>query len=108
MHMKTDVKKPVLSFIEFVREQGVIGLAIGFILGGSVNTVVKSLVSDIIEPGMGIIFGSPEGLASLHVGSITYGNFLVALIDFLILAAVVFFLFKGLGIERLDKPKEKK
>ena len=101
------MQKPIQSFVEFIREQGVIGLAIGFILGGSVNSVVKSLVSDVIQPLIGLIFGSTEGLAGWSLGPVTIGNFLVALIDFFVLAAVVFFVFKGLGIDKLDKKKEK-
>lgn len=101
------MKKQVTSFVEFIREQGVVGLAIGFVLGGSVNSVVKSLVTDIIEPALGLVFGSTDGLASWTVGPMLVGNFIVALIDFIILAAVVFFVFKGLGFERLDKKKDK-
>lgn len=95
------------SFVTFVREQGVVGLAIGFVLGGSVNAVVKSLVTDVIEPLIGLLFGSTDGLASFAVGPVMIGNFIVSLIDFVILAAIVFFVFKGLGIEKLDKKKDK-
>ena len=42
------------GFIDFIREQGVIGLAIGFILGGAVSKVVTSLVNDIISPVIGL------------------------------------------------------
>ena len=51
----------------FIREQGVMGLAIGFILGGSVSKVVTSLVQDIINPFLGIILGSTEGLSLIHI-----------------------------------------
>jgi large conductance mechanosensitive channel len=101
------MKKQMTSFVEFIREQGVVGLAIGFVLGGSVNSVVKSLVTDIIEPIIGMFFGSTDGLASWAIGPVMLGNFIVALIDFIILAAVVFFVFKGLGFESLDKKKDK-
>jgi large conductance mechanosensitive channel len=97
--------KAAYAFINFIREQGVVGLAIGFILGGSINKLVASLVEDIIQPSIGLIFGSTEGLAGLSYKSIMVGEFLVALIDFLILAAVVFFGFKALKLEKLDKKK---
>ena len=93
------------SFIEFIREQGVLGLAIGFILGGATSKLVSSLVQGIIQPLVGMIFGSPNGLASLQYKSIMYGQFLVDLIDFIVIAAVIFFLFKGLRLDRLDKKK---
>jgi large conductance mechanosensitive channel len=48
--MKGDYMK---GFLNFIREQGVVGLAVGFILGGSVSKVVTSLVTDIINPVLG-------------------------------------------------------
>ena len=96
----------------FIREQGVMGLAIGFILGGSVSKVVTSLVQDIINPFLGIILGSTEGLAkaSLKVGSIQimWGHFASVLMDFVIVALVVYFGFKVLGLDKIDKKKEAK
>ncbi len=100
------------KFIEFVREQGVIGLAIGFILGGAVTKVVTSLVEDIINPLIGIVGGGTESLASamIRVGNseIKYGQFIGVLINFVIISAVVYFVFKGLGLDKLDIKKEKK
>ncbi|NTV55052.1 MAG: MscL family protein [Candidatus Moranbacteria bacterium] len=99
------------GFMQFVREQGVVGLATGFLLGGAVSKVVTALVTDIINPMISIVFGSAEGfkLAAIQVGDskIMWGDFVSVLIDFLIVAAVVYFGFKGLGLEKLDKKKEK-
>lgn len=94
------------GFINFIREQGVVGLAIGFILGGAVSKLVASLVNDLIQPLIGMLFGSADGLASLSYGSIAYGNFLAILIDFLIVAAVVYYGFKALKLDKIDKKKE--
>ena len=94
------------DFIKFIREQGVVGLAIGFILGGAVSKVVSSLVGDIIQPIIGMIFGSNEGLASMSLGPVMLGNFITVLIDFVIVAAVVYFIFKKLNFEKLDSKKE--
>jgi large conductance mechanosensitive channel len=97
------------GFIEFIRKQGVIGLAVGFILGGAVSKVVSSMVTDVINPILGIILGAAGGFQNLviKVGSaeITIGNFIAALIDFVVVAAVVYFGVKGLGLEKLDKKK---
>jgi large conductance mechanosensitive channel len=93
------------GFIAFVRRQGVVGLAIGFMLGGAVNKVVSSLVADIIQPFVGFIFGKVP-LADLHWKSVMYGNFISNVIDFVLLAAVVYFIFKGFRLEYLDLPKE--
>lgn len=93
------------GFLQFIREQGVVGLAVGFILGGAVSKLVASLVGDIIQPAIGMIFGSTEGLAALHYKSIMWGNFLAILIDFIIIAAVVYFGVKLIGLDKLDKKK---
>ncbi len=95
------------DFIQFVREQGVIGLAIGFILGGAVSKVVASFVTDIINPIIGLVFGSTAGLAGLHIGPVFYGSFIAVLIDFAIVAAVIYFGFKKLRLDRLDADKTK-
>ena len=94
------------GFVTFIREQGVIGLAVGFILGGAVGKVVSSLVQNIIQPLIGLALGSTEGLNALAVGPISYGQFLTAFVDFLAIAAVVYFGFKWLRLDKLDKKKE--
>lgn len=97
------------GFINFIREQGVIGLAVGFILGGAVSKVVSALVTDVINPILGIVLGAAGGLkiASLNIGSaqILYGDLISVFIDFLVVSFVVYFGFKALKIEKLDKPK---
>ena len=103
--------KRFAGFLEFVREQGVVGLAVGFILGGAVSKVVSSLVKDIINPVLGIFLGATGSLSSykLKVGSaeILWGSFLSVLIDFVVIALVVYFGVKKLKLDRLDKKKEK-
>ncbi len=97
------------SFIEFIRERGVIGLAIGFILGGAVSGLVNSFISDIVNPLVGLILGHVEGLKEASIvflgAKIAWGNFLSTLINFVIMTAVVFFGFKVLRLEKLDKQK---
>lgn len=103
------LKKHVYGFMDFIREQGVVGLAVGFILGGAVAKLVSSLVADIINPIVGQLLGAGGGLktATLKFGQVTiaYGNFLVTLIDFAIVAAVVYFGVKILKLDKLDKKK---
>ncbi|MEK7579233.1 MAG: MscL family protein [Patescibacteria group bacterium] len=93
------------GFIQFIREQGVVGLAIGFVVGGAVSKVVASLVTDVINPLIGLLFGT-AGLATLMVGPVKLGNFIAVLIDFLIIALVVYFGFRWLKLDRLDVKKE--
>lgn len=96
----------VKGFIDFIRKQGVVGLAVGFILGGAVSKVVSSLVQDIVNPLVGLLLGKVANLseAYLQIGAakIMWGNFVSVLLDFVVVAAVVYFVFKKLGIEKLD------
>ncbi len=98
------------GFIEFVREQGVIGLAVGFILGGSVSKVVTSIVNDLINPILGLALGSTKGLEAAYIpffgAKIMHGHFLSAILDFVVIASVVYFVIKGLKLDILDKPKK--
>ncbi|MDD5252199.1 MAG: MscL family protein [Patescibacteria group bacterium] len=102
------LRQSLAEFRDFIRERGVVGLAIGFVVGSAVGKLVSSMVSDIIQPLVGYVFGSETGLSSLQFGAVTYGRFLANLIDFVILILVVFFSFKALKLEQLEKPKEEK
>ena len=99
------------GFMDFVREQGVVGLAVAFILGGAISSVMKSLVESIINPIVGLVLGSAEGLKemSFMIGDaeIMLGSFISALLDFVIIAFVVYYIFKKLGLNKIDKEKEK-
>ena len=98
------------GFIDFIREQGVMGLAIGFILGGAVSKVVASFVENIINPILGLVLGAAGALDSavLKVGpvEILWGSFATTIIDFVIIALVIFYGFKFLKLGKLDKKKD--
>ena len=98
------------GFIDFVREQGVVGLAVGFILGGAVSKVVTALVTDIVNPLLGMAMGAVGNFkdASFGIGSaqILYGDLISVAIDFVVIALVVYFGVKAIGLHKLDKPKE--
>ncbi|MBP6044822.1 MAG: MscL family protein [Microgenomates group bacterium] len=97
------------GFLEFIREKGVVGLAVGFILGGSISKLVTSLVNDVVNPLIGLLLGFTKGLqgATFKVGSasIMWGHFISTLIDFVIVAFVVYFGVKILRLDRLEKRK---
>ena len=103
------------GFLDFIRTQGVIGLAVGLVLGTAVGVVVKSLVDNIVMPPVGLLLGSADGLRGLSwtIGTnssgdpaiIQYGTFLNDLINFLIIALVVYLVFNLLGLTKLDKKK---
>jgi large conductance mechanosensitive channel len=97
------------GFMEFIREKGVVGLAIGFILGGAVSKVVASLVTDIINPILGIVLGFAGGMkdAGIQIGpaKILWGSFVSTMIDFLVIALVVYYGVKLLRLDKLDIKK---
>jgi len=98
------------EFLDFIRTQGVVGLAVGFILGGAVSKVVAAIVTDIVNPLLGILLGATGGLrnASFMLGSarIAWGDLFSTVIDFLVVALVVYFGVKWLKLDALDKKKE--
>lgn len=98
-------RKAFGGFLEFVRERGVMGLAIGFVLGSSVQKVVTAFVTDIVNPFVGLFLGRADGFKTFAIGQFLIGDFVMVTIDFLILCLIVYVAFKLLGLEKLDKPK---
>ncbi|MFA5742483.1 MAG: MscL family protein [Candidatus Paceibacterota bacterium] len=100
----------VHDFIDFIRKQGVVGLAVGFILGGAISKLVSAIVTDLINPLLGVFLGKAGELKSAYLAigpaKIMWGDFLAVLIDFLVIAFVVYFGVKVLGLDKLDKPKQ--
>mgnify|MGYP003419490206 CR=1 FL=1 len=98
------------GFLEFVRTQGVVGLAVGFVLGGAVSDLVKSLIDNVINPILGIVLNRASGLTTADVvvlgATIKYGALLSTLINFTVISFVVYFSVKKLGIDKLDKKKD--
>lgn len=96
------------GFLDFIREQGVVGLAVGFILGGAVSKTVTSLVENIINPIVGAMLGKVAlGDKVLDMGGVVlkYGAFISTVVDFVIVAGVVYFGVKMLKLDKLDKAK---
>ncbi len=95
--------------MEFIREQGVVGLAVGFILGGAVSKLVTAFINDIINPLLGLLLGLAGDLKNAYfaIGSakIMYGDMISVLVDFVIIAIIVYCGFKFLRLEKLDKKK---
>lgn len=108
------VKGQLAGFMIFVREQGVVGLAIGLVLGTQVKTLVDQMVISFINPIVGLVLPGEGTLAekafSLSLNGKTqdflWGAFVSQFISFMTVAAVVYFVFKALHLEKLDKKKE--
>lgn len=115
--MSDKMKKPgwVDEFKTFIMRGNVMDLAVGVIIGGAFATITSSLTNDIIMPLVGILTGGIDfsGL-SIVVGSatLTYGNFINAVLQFLILAFAIFWMVKAvnkamsLGKHEEEKPAE--
>lgn len=96
----------IKEFREFLKEYKVIGLAVAFIMGVATTTLVKSLVDDIVMPLINPLLANGEWQsATLEIGPviIKWGSFLGALINFLMIALVVFLLIKTLEKTKIKK-----
>jgi large conductance mechanosensitive channel len=95
------------GFVDFVRKQGVVGFAVGFILGGAVSKLVSAVVTDLVNPLLGIFLSRVGDLqdATWTIGSavLKWGDLTATLIDFLVVAAVVYVGVHMLGLDKLDK-----
>ena len=125
--MKNPVKKPSWwdEFLTFAVKGNAMALAVGTIIGAAFGTITKSLTDDIIMPIIAIFMGGidfsemkivlprlfgPEKLdeaGNVILNTLNYGNFISAVINFVILALVVFFLVKFINkISEIGKKKE--
>lgn len=96
------------DFLNFVREQGVVGLAVGFILGGAVAKMVTAIVTDLINPLIGLALGGAKLKSHffiVHGAKLMWGDFLSVFVDFLVIAFVVYFGVKWLRLDKLDRKK---
>ena len=96
--------KGLSGFRAFLKNQGVVTLAIGFILGSSISKLVSSLVIDIINPILNVALGGVDDINAkvFHLGkaSIHYGIFISNGIDFIVIALVVYLGVRILGMDQ--------
>lgn len=122
--------KIIKEFKEFISKGNVIDMAVGVIIGGAFQKIVTSVVNDLIMPWVGLITGGvnfvdqfvilklPEGVtadmvttqaAATELGAtvFAYGAFITAVIDFLIMAVIIFALVKGINkLSAIGKKEE--
>jgi large conductance mechanosensitive channel len=98
----------VKEFVQFLKEYGVVGLAIAVIIGGKLNELVSSVVNDLLMP---IVFqpalklAQVDDIRKLSYNGILYGKAVGALVDFTIVAVVVFMFAKFVLREEQVKKK---
>ena len=106
------MKSLIKEFKEFISQGNVMSMAIGIIIGGAFTTMVSSVVDDIIGPIIGLICGGLD-FSSLSFGigdaQIMFGNFIQAVINFLITAIVLFLIIKTFNAakDKADKLRKK-
>ena len=84
----------VSEFKEFISKGNVLDLAVGVIIGAAFGKIVASLTDDIIMPIVGLVVGKPD-FSAIMVGPMKVGNFLNAVLGFIILAFIIFMIVKG-------------
>ena len=103
---------PASGFVNFLREQAVVGLAVGFIIGTQAQSLVKQLVSSFIEPLFTLFFGQE---ITQRVFTITFhgrqaefmwGSFVYGLVNFLFVILAIYLVIKFFKLDKLDKPKK--
>ena len=104
------------EFIEFINRGSMIDLAVGVAVGGAFTAIVNSLVNDIIMPIVGLLLGGvdftnlairiPNFFGTGDEAVIAYGNFIQTLVEFLIIAWVIFMVIKGMN--RLNRRRDQK
>ncbi|MBQ6461286.1 large conductance mechanosensitive channel protein MscL [Candidatus Saccharibacteria bacterium] len=104
------------EFIEFINRGSVVDLAVGVAVGGAFTAIVNSLVNDIIMPIVGLIAGGvdftnlairiPNFFGTGDEAVIAYGNFIQNVIQFLIIAWVIFMIVKAMN--RINRKRDEK
>ena len=101
------MKKFIEEFRAFALRGNVMDMAVGVIIGGAFSTITTSLINDVIMPLLGIFTGSISFSAlalTINGAVIAYGNFIQAVLNFLVMAFVVFCMIKTLN--RFHRKKE--
>ena len=103
------MKKLMGEFKEFIMRGNVMDLAVGVIIGGAFSAIVTSLTDDIISPILGLFGGMDFSDLVAKVGDveIKYGAFITAIINFLIMALIIFLMVKAINkVMSIGKKKE--
>lgn len=105
--LKEKSGKTLKEFKAFIAKGNVMDMAVGVIIGSAFGKIVTSVVDDLLMPLLGIVVGGVDFTklsAKIGDATITYGNFIQNVIDFLIIATCIFFIIKTL--DKFTKKKE--
>ena len=106
------MKKFFEEFKAFISRGNVMDMAVGVIIGGAFTSIVTSLVEDILSPIIGLFGGQNFDTLSVNIlGEVTlnYGKFITAIVNFLIMAFIVFLIVKLMNkaASKFEKKEEK-
>lgn len=90
------MKNFIEEFKAFALKGNAIELAVGIVVGTAFNSIVNSLVGDVIMPAIGMVFGQPD-FSAIVPGSIKIGSFVNSIINFIIIALSVFMAIKAMN-----------
>jgi large conductance mechanosensitive channel len=85
------------EFLQFIKKYKILGLASAFILGLAVNALILSLAQDLITPIIGLVVPGFTDISQWKVGVFGIGNFIAALLNFIIIAFIIFIIVKYAG-----------
>ena len=96
------MKSFMQEFKEFAMKGSVMDMAVGIIIGGALTAIVTSLVEDILNPIIGLFVGNNFADLTAEFAGVTlkYGNFIMAVINFIIVAFVIFCMIKAMNKAR--------
>jgi len=106
--------KQIDGFLDFLRDQSVIGIGIGLVLGTQLKTVVDSMTNGLVLPLTQLVLPNQRSLTeqvwvvhSIHhrVATLNWGTIVYSVFNFLLVAAIVYAIFKVLKLDRLSKKK---
>ena len=101
------MKNFIEEFKAFALRGNVMDMAIGVIIGGAFQAIIKSFIDNIINPLVGVVFQVDFSTVVIHLGAVNLmiGAFISSVINFILLAFVLFIMVKG--INKLKKPEVK-
>ncbi len=102
------------GFMNFIRSQGVIGLAVGLVLGTQIKTLVDQLLASFVNPLLGIFLPGEGDLSQKkftlntlgETAVFAWGQFAYVLMSFMIVAAIIYYIIKALKLDKLDYKKD--
>ncbi|MFX1309770.1 MAG: MscL family protein [Promethearchaeota archaeon] len=85
------------EFLQFIKKYKILGLASAFILGLAVNALILSLAQDLITPLIGLLVPGFTTIQEFKLGVFGIGNFIAAILNFIIIALIIFLIVKYAG-----------